>query len=436
MIVILIIAFQVRKKLPISQKKHLIPFIIYRFIYAFAFALIHIFYFGGGDTFVYFDLGNFFADQILSNPGHIFELYQSNFEKLNNIQVNNTYFALYYLKSHDSQFMGKIVGIVNLLSFKHFLSSTLIFSLLSSIGLWHIFSTFSKIYPKLTNYFAIGTLYFPTIAIWSSGILKDPIVILSVGLILSSVFNILNLKHVIRSILLILLSIYLCQNLKPYVLYIFLPSMLLWAYGQLSHKIKKGVIKVFLRPIIFLFFVMGGYLITTKISNDAGKYSIENIENVTKGFHSWHQYLAKTRNQSGYSLGEIEFTPIGILKKAPQALMVTFFRPYLFIETHNSSTFFEGIQSFILLLITLFIIIRVGFKKLFQIIFFNPHVRAILLFALIFGFAVGFTSYNFGALSRYKIPALPFFTTSLTIIYFEFLKAKKAKYSNKSSSLK
>jgi hypothetical protein len=50
-----------------------------------------------------------------------------------------------------------------------------------------------------------------------------------------------------------------------------------------------------------------------------------------------------------------------------------------------------------------------------------------VVFALFFGFAVGFSSYNFGALSRYKIPAVPFFIAALFIIRH---KAKEAKSSS------
>jgi len=50
-----------------------------------------------------------------------------------------------------------------------------------------------------------------------------------------------------------------------------------------------------------------------------------------------------------------------------------------------------------------------------------------MLFAIIFGVVVGISSYNYGALSRYKIPSEMFFVISLTIIYY---KAKEEKIIN------
>ena len=49
----------------------------------------------------------------------------------------------------------------------------------------------------------------------------------------------------------------------------------------------------------------------------------------------------------------------------------------------------------------------------------NPSVQFFLIFTIIFAFAVGISSYNFGALSRYRIPCLPFYILALVLIYYE-----------------
>ena len=42
-----------------------------------------------------------------------------------------------------------------------------------------------------------------------------------------------------------------------------------------------------------------------------------------------------------------------------------------------------------------------------------------IIFALFFGFVVGFTSFNFGALGRYKIPSMPFFVSFLVMVSYQ-----------------
>ena len=51
-----------------------------------------------------------------------------------------------------------------------------------------------------------------------------------------------------------------------------------------------------------------------------------------------------------------------------------------------------------------------------KLILTNPEVQFCLIFSLLFAFSVGFTSYNFGSLVRYKIPFMPFYYIALFIL--------------------
>ena len=42
-----------------------------------------------------------------------------------------------------------------------------------------------------------------------------------------------------------------------------------------------------------------------------------------------------------------------------------------------------------------------------------------------FAFAVGFTSFNFGALARYKIPCMPFYVIALFLLHYHANKDRK-----------
>lgn len=417
--VILFIAVRIKKKIKNENtKKYFVPFILFKIICAVFFVLIHIYFYGGGDTFLYFSGSNFFANQILLDPVNGVNFLFSGYENLSQFTYDENYKIVNFLKARDVIFLSKLVAPITLICFKQFLTTTIVFSFASSIGIWLIFTTFTKLYPKLVALFAVGILFYPTIGIWGSGILKDPIAISSIGFIFYSTYQLFKRKGIIIPLLLIASSIYVLLTLKPYVLYMLIPTMLLWTHSSISSDLRKGsVLKVIIPPIILLVFIFGGYLFVQQISDDAGKYSLENVETVAKGFHNWHNYLAETRNQSGYDLGEIDYSPLGILKKMPASIFVTYYRPFPFIDTRNVATSFEALQSFILLILTIYSILKVGLFRYLKVLISNKDVRAFMIFALLFGFAVGFTSYNFGALSRYKIPALPFFTASLIIIH-------------------
>jgi hypothetical protein len=49
--------------------------------------------------------------------------------------------------------------------------------------------------------------------------------------------------------------------------------------------------------------------------------------------------------------------------------------------------------------------------------FADPRLLMCFVFAMIFAVAVGASTSNFGALSRYKIPCMPFYFIMLLILY-------------------
>lgn len=76
----------------------------------------------------------------------------------------------------------------------------------------------------------------------------------------------------------------------------------------------------------------------------------------------------------------------------------------------------EGFAALILVLSALFYVFKNNSKLLI-----NPpsFVAVSLIFVVLFGTAIGMSTYNFGTLVRYKIPALPFFFAAFTTLFFD-----------------
>jgi len=106
-----------------------------------------------------------------------------------------------------------------------------------------------------------------------------------------------------------------------------------------------------------------------------------------------------------------------MLTKFPLAVNVTLFRPYIW-ESGKVLVFFNALESLALLLLTLKVLSVVGLKQSLSTIRSNPTIQFALLFSIVFAFAVGISSFNFGALSRYKIPCIPFYALSMVLIYY------------------
>ena len=114
----------------------------------------------------------------------------------------------------------------------------------------------------------------------------------------------------------------------------------------------------------------------------------------------------------------------------PASVNVTLFRPYI-TEAENVMMLFSALESLILMIATIYIFIGLGFFKTLSLLPKDSFLMMCFIFAIFFAFAVGFTSYNFGALVRYKIPCIPFFVASLFILEYESKRLKREKWARK-----
>ena len=108
---------------------------------------------------------------------------------------------------------------------------------------------------------------------------------------------------------------------------------------------------------------------------------------------------------------------MGILQKFPAALNVTYFIPYLW-EVGDPFQLLSSLEGLFFLFLFVQTLKKVGIFNFLNFLTTNPEVIMCLTFAILFGFAVGFTAYNFGALVRFKIPALPFFIFAMYLIQY------------------
>ena len=382
------------------------------------FALLTIFYYKGGYTMGYFHGAVNLSNAILERPIEGVEIFFSRFYNDMVIKDNSVVESFYFMNINATDVLTivKITTIINLMGLYSYGATTIIFSSISFLGVWVAYSSFCKIYPQLSKSLLVGFFMVPTIIFWGSGILKDTVTISCIGWMIYGIANIFIFKRkVALSVLIIIVASIFIFLLKSYLLYLLIPSLLIWAQSNIKNLIKGSFIRIVFVPIIITLFGTSTFLILSDVSANAGKYDVNNLEKTLEGFQQWHGQLNESLDQSGYSLDEMEYTPLGLLKITPSALNVTFFRPYLW-EVRNIPTLIGAFESFILLLFFVYLLVKLR-GRFFIIISKNKEVLFLLIFALTFGVIVGISSYNFGALSRYKMPSQMLFVIALTIIY-------------------
>jgi hypothetical protein len=198
----------------------------------------------------------------------------------------------------------------------------------------------------------------------------------------------------------------------------FLPAILLWGVGLLSYKIKDTRLIMIARYFLYASAISGLFLIGGKLEAEMfGEYNVESL--AYKSFAT-REYLYRISNEtdgSGYTLGDMDPTLLGMIQRAPEGINVTLFRPYLW-EARKPIVMISALESLAFLIFTVVAIIRNNPIRMIQRIIADETLQFCLIFTLVFAFAVGISTSNFGSLVRYKIPCLPFYTAFLIILFY------------------
>ncbi len=394
---------------------------------AMAFCIIYMYYYNGGDTMAYYHWGHEWIKFLGDNPGRAIEFIFSSDRDVYLDFIYNSYWnsCLYIMKYGSSEVSFiKLVSIINLLGANSMICTSLLFGYFSFLGVWRLYLVFYDMYPHLAKPIARVILFVPSVVFWGSGIMKDTLTFTCLcWLIYSLYFGILKKENLGRNLLIGFINAYVISVVKGYILLAFIPAAGYWIFSSYKDKIRSSFIRTMAAPLFLVLGVGGSALALSLVGGSLGKYSVDNLEKTALGYQTWH--TTASEHGSGYSLGDIgDFSVGGMLKKFPLAINVTLFRPYPW-ETSSPFMMLAAIESLVMLLFTLNIVWRTKLVRLPEALVKDTNIVFCLIFTAILGFAVGFTSYNFGALVRYKIPVVPFYGIALILIDNVLKRGKK-----------
>ena len=386
--------------------------------------MLHYYYYGGGDTFAFFYHSNIINsaldESIVKWINLIFHIPE--FDSIDYYRYTS---QMFWYKDISSYTVGAAGAVLGVLTFNTYLPSAALFAFISFSGSWAMFRTFAKLYPHLTKQVAVATLFIPTTILWGSAIYKDTICMFGLGWLIHGVFRFLVEKDFsLQNILLAVISFLLIGLVKIYILIAFIPALGMWILFNYTQSIQSKSIRTLVKFAVMIVVGLGSIFAMSAFSSSLGAYSIENLASKAEETRLWIHYSSETQDGSSYSLGDIDPSLQGMLSRFPQAVNVTLFRPYLW-EVKKPIMLLAALESLVFLIITIKVLYSVGLRKAWKAIGADPTIQFCLIFSIIFAFAVGITTYNFGSLSRYKIPALPFYTLALVLIYYKSKPTKR-----------
>jgi hypothetical protein len=398
-------------------KRYFFPALSVRILGALAVGLIYQFYYkDAGDTFAYHTYGSRIVwEAIVESPYDGFRLFFSNGEYGPGLW--NAAESIWYWKDSSSFFVIQVATICDFITFSSYTGTATLFAIFSFIGAWMLFQTFYRLHQDYHTLIALSTLFVPSVIFWGSGIFKDSLTLAALGVSTYCVSKIfLEGKLKILYMVLLAIALWVIYSVKLYILLCFFPSIVIWWFAKRVARIRSHVLKILVYPFVMLVALMCAYYAVETVSKSSPQYNLGRISETARitAYDIRYGWGARTGEGSGYTLGELDGTWQSMLKLSVPAINVTLFRPYLW-EVKNPLMLLSAIEALGLLIFTLYIIVRVR-HRIFKYLL-RADVLFCLLFALIFAFGVGVSTFNFGTLSRYKIPVLPFFLTGLVCIY-------------------
>lgn len=405
-------------------RKYFLPALLLKIFGAIAVGLIYQFYYSGGDTFAYHTHGSrHIWEAFIDSPDVGLKIFFRGDRTGAGIYKYASRIWMY--KDPNSFFIIQIAFLFDLLTFSTYSATAVLFAVLSFVGGWLLFQTFYKRYPEEHKWVAIACLFVPSVIFWGSGILKDSITLACLGISTYCIDQLfLQKRFSVFSAMALMVSFFVIFSVKKYILLSFLPAALIWIFFSYVSAIRSAAVRMLTIPVVAIVCALLGYLTIRQVGEGDSRYSLEKIGETARitAYDIRYGWGARMGENSGYTLGELDGSMGSMIKLAPAAINVSLFRPYLW-EVRNPLMLISALESLLCLIVSLWILIKVKARILFYLK--KPDVLFCLIFALVFAFAVGISTYNFGSLSRYKIPLLPYYGLALVLIIHYWKKDKK-----------
>lgn len=406
-----------------TTRRYFFPALTVKILGAIALGAIYQFYYEGGDTFNYFDWGSkYIWEAFKDSPAKAFQLIFAPGEY--HPSTLNYAINIVTYKDPASYFIVRVAGFFDIFTFHTYSATACLFAFVSFTGMWALFTTFYRIAPALHKGFAIAALFIPSVFFWGSGIMKDSLTIGALGWLTYGIYHIFFRKEkIILNAMVVAAAAFVIYSIKIYILLCFLPAVILWVVASHYGKIRYAFVKISLLPIVAAVIVGLSYFAIQEVGETSRRYSLDKLSYTAESTARWIAYVSQREGGSYYTLGDFDYSTGGMIRKFIPAVWVTLFRPYLW-EAQNPVMLLSALESFAILALAVFVFYKAGLWSGLTMIFKNPFVLFCLVFSIAFAFAVGFSTYNFGSLVRYKIPMLPFFISALFAIHHHAGKQK------------
>lgn len=272
----------------------------------------------------------------------------------------------------------------------------------------------SRVDTRFRRPVLVAVMLVPSAVFWSSALLKEGIAMSGLGPLLYGSWALLErgsgtrVKHA----MLVGVGAILVLLVKPYIMFAFLCALAVWLYwNRVIASSRDRMVRI--RPAYLLLAIGLGTVGLVLLGEAFPAYALEHLEEETA---SLQEVGARIEGGSNYQLAESPGRGVAAqLAYAPVALLTALFRPALF-DVRNGMMLINALETTAIAFFFLRGMRRISARSVWRRLRSSPIASFCATFTLLFGTAVGLATTNFGSLSRYRIPMIPFFAVLVVLV--------------------
>ncbi len=273
--------------------------------------------------------------------------------------------------------------------------------------LWLFEAIAGTLAPQYRRRVLVATMLVPSVVFWSSGLMKESFALLGVCLVVAGVRRVI--RGQVYAAVTALIGAVMIGLIKPYILLPAVMASAVWYYADKAIDPRQG------------FTFQPGYLVIGAIGGVVGYLAAATIfpefaiNSVADSAATRRELSFGDGGGSVYSLGDTSNRTLsGQIVYAPAALLTTLFRPTIF-EVRNPLMLISALETTVLTFLLVSAAWQRRVRSLYLSVTRSPVLLFCLAFTLLLSVGIGLGTTNFGTLSRYRIPVMPFFATLVMV---------------------
>jgi hypothetical protein len=375
------------------------------------FAFYYIFFIKGGDTIAFYDSSRVLTNLLFKYPTFYlteWSTYAEDVGYVNHFTPETGFPPGWIAREPEGYYVSKLFSLFNIITGNSYLATTILTAFITSLASFKLYDFIVSFgihdHKKLALYF----LFIPSLSFWCTGVSKDALILICIYYMIPTIYNLISGKSKFKvwNVILIFLFSWILLNIRSFMLLtVIVPFIFAFNVQFAKRFFSNKFARQFIRTVVIL---IGFGFIGFYFSGETAQKYLKEAEVTQKDFKSNKVYTG-----AKYDLGEVSYTPIGLLRAMPLSIFTGIYRPFPW-EALSPGLILNGIESIILFYLTFLFLINKRGKRIARIRD-SDILTFSLYFVIIFAFMTGFTSVIFGVLVRLRAPLLPFFMLLLTV---------------------